>query len=162
MGSSAGAISLARPISLMRQSIKNSIGQNQSSGRPQVAGRSGNRPPPATDCHHSVPASRASMERMVGSGSEPTYLPLTNTSCAGLVLYVLGAANALEAVAITRATASADLVNMVVSPAGLAITPASGVRTLLERRQWRRESAGGLAKGHHARGTDPRSVAYGL
>src|SRR5262245_34510794 len=74
-------------------------------------------------CHHSNGAgSRASIERIVGSGSEPTYLPLTNTSFAGLVLYFLGAANALDAVAITRATASAVLVNMMVSPAGWSIT----------------------------------------
>src|ERR1700720_1803745 len=52
---------------------------------------------------------------MVGSGSEPTYLPLTNTSCAGLVLYFLGAANAPEAVPMTRAIASAALVNMIIS-----------------------------------------------
>src|SRR5215510_13355598 len=123
MGSSAGAISLARPISLMRQSIKNSIGQNQSSGHPQVADRSDNRPPPVTDCHHSMPASRASMERMVGSGSEPTYLPLTNTSFEGLLLYCLGPANALEATLITRAIAIAVLVNMVESPEGLSVTP---------------------------------------
>src|SRR5262245_53249401 len=73
--------------------------------------------------HHSIPASRASMERMVGSGSEPTYLPLTNTSFAGLLLYCLGPANALEATLITRAIASAVLVNMSESPAGWLVTP---------------------------------------
>src|SRR5262245_35494269 len=84
----------------------------------QVAGRSGTRPPPATNCHHSMPASRASMERIVGSGSEPTYLPLTYTSFAGLLLCCLGPANALEATLIMRAIPSAVLVNMVQSPAG--------------------------------------------
>src|SRR5262245_54529903 len=38
------------------------------------------------------------MERIVGSGSEPTYLPLTNTSLAGLELYFLVCARAPEAV----------------------------------------------------------------
>src|SRR5499426_1555036 len=129
MGSGAGAISLAWPIplawpiSLMRQVNQNSIGQNQSSGGRQVAGRPDNRPPPATDCHHSMPESRASMERMVGSGSEPTYLPLTNTSFAGLLLCCFGPANALEATLITRAIAIAVLVNMVKSPAGWSVTP---------------------------------------
>src|SRR5262245_21041244 len=103
----------------MRQVNRNSIGER---GR-QVAGRSDTRLPPAIDGHQSRPYSRESIERINGSGSEPTYLPLTNTSCAGLVLYVLGAANALEAVAITMATASAVLVNMMVSPAGWSITP---------------------------------------
>src|SRR5262249_21917624 len=98
-------------------------GQNQSSGRPQVAGRSDNRPPPATDCHHSMPASRASMERMVGSGSEPTYLPLTNTSFAGFLLCCLGPANALEGTLTTTAIAIAGLANMVESPAGWSVTP---------------------------------------
>src|SRR5262245_51981212 len=112
MGSGAGAISLAWPISLMRQVNQNSIGQNQSSGGRQVAGRPDNRPPPATDCHHSMPESRASMEGMVGSGIEPTYLAVTKTSFAGLLLCCLGPANALEATLITRAIAIAVLVNM--------------------------------------------------
>jgi hypothetical protein len=89
---------------------------------------------------------------MVGSGSEPTYLPLTNTSCAGLELYDLDAANALEAVAITRATARAVLVNMVVSPAGLSVTPVSGVRAHLELTRWCGESPGGPETGHHSSG----------
>src|SRR5262245_59358221 len=71
--------------------------------------------------HWPASGSRASVERMVRSGSEPTYLPLTNTSFAGLLLYFLGAANALDAVAIAIAIASAVLVNMVVSPAGWSI-----------------------------------------
>src|SRR5436853_17435 len=79
------------------------------------------------------------------SGSEPTYLPLTNTSCAGLVL--LDAANALEAVAITMAAARTVLVNMVVSPAGLSVTPASGVPAHLEPARWCGESPGGPGTG---------------
>src|SRR5262245_56148320 len=60
---------------------------------------------------------------MNASGSEPTYLPLTNTSFAGLLLCCLGPANALEATLITRAIAIAVLVNMVKSPAGWSVTP---------------------------------------
>src|SRR5215510_7503718 len=103
------------------------------------------------DGHHSRPYSRASIERINGSGSEPTYLPLTNTSCAGLSLYFLGPANALDAVAITRATASAVLVNMVVTPAGWSITP-HPVCAHLEPARWRRESPGGPMTGHGIRG----------
>src|SRR5215468_752639 len=80
--------------------------------------RRADRPPPAMGHHRPASGSRASVERMVGSGSEPIYLPLTNTSCAGLELYFLGAASALDAVATASARASAILVNMVVSPAG--------------------------------------------
>src|SRR5215510_1629302 len=100
--------------------------------------------------HYSAgPGSRASIERIVGSGSEPTYLPLTNTSFAGLLLYFLGAANALDEVAMAIANASAVLVNMVVSPAGWSITPPSGVWPHLEPARWCRESSGGPMTGHH-------------
>src|SRR5215470_4575345 len=102
--------------------------------------------------HRPASGSRASVERIVGSGSEPTYLPFTNTSCVELVLYVLDAANALEAVAIARAAASAVLANMVVSPAGLSVTPASGVRAHLEPARWCGESPGGPATGDHSSG----------
>src|SRR5215470_14279551 len=79
---------------------------------------------------------------MVASGSEPTYLPLTNTSCAGFLLYCLVAANALEAVARAMAIASAVL-NMVVSPAVWIGHTSPGVRMHLERTGGRGESAGG-------------------
>src|SRR5262245_22118369 len=82
--------------------------------RAQGGGRSADRSPTYDEWPYSVgPWSRASWPRMNASGSEPTYLPLTNTSLAELVLCFLGSANALDAVAITRATASAVLVNMV-------------------------------------------------
>src|SRR5262249_39035832 len=118
----------------MCQVDQDSIGQNQSSGGRQVAGRPDSPPSPATDCHHSMPASRASMERMVGSGSEPTYLPLTNMSFAGLLLCCLGPANALEATLIMRAIASAVLVNMVEAPAGF-------VGTVWAPATWRRSTS---------------------
>src|ERR1044072_5725187 len=86
----------------------------------------------------------ARVERSVGSGSEPMYLPLTNTSCEGLVLCVLGAANALEAVAITMEIASAVLVNMVMSPVVCSITPPR-VDAHLEPAGRCRESPGGPA-----------------
>src|SRR5215471_2372167 len=73
--------------------------------------------------HRPASGSRASVERIVGSGSEPTYLPLTKTSFAGLVLYFFGAASALDAVAMAMAIASAVLVNMGISPAGWLVTP---------------------------------------
>src|SRR5215470_11536736 len=95
--------------------------------------------------HWPASGSRASVERIVGSGSEPTYLPLTNTSFAGLLLYFLGAANALDAVAMAIASASAVLTNMGVSPAGWSITPHL-VCAHLEPARWCRESPGGPAK----------------
>src|SRR5262245_64316173 len=99
--------------------------------------------------HYSAgPGSRASIERIVGSGSEPTYLPLTNTSFAGLLLYFLGAANALDAVAMAMAMASAVLVNIVVSPAGWLVTP-HRVCAHLEPARWCRESPGGPTMEHH-------------
>src|SRR4051794_2455484 len=81
---------------------------------------------------------------MVGSGSEPTYLPLTNTSCAELVLYFLGAANAPEAVPMTRAIASADLVNMIIS-CGVVGYTSFGVRGHLALMSERGKSAPGPA-----------------
>src|SRR5262245_28114846 len=92
-------------------------------------GRPGHRPPLARSRRdQSLPLSRASMERIVGSGSEPTYLPLTNTSFDGLVLYFLVCARAPEAV--PRITARAiTVLNMVWSPLVVA-APASGVRPL--------------------------------
>src|SRR5262245_2557900 len=55
------------------------------------------------------------MKRIVGSGSEPRYLPVvSNTSCWGLVLYLF-CASAPEAVPAIRTRAMAVLVNMVVS-----------------------------------------------
>src|SRR5262245_7359735 len=57
------------------------------------------------------------MERMVGSGSEPTYQPrVSYTSCAGFVLYFFGAANSAEAVPRITTRSIAVFVNMVVSP----------------------------------------------
>src|SRR5262245_14724817 len=116
--------------------------------RRQGGGRSADRPPPAMGRHYSAgPGSRASIERIVGSGSEPTYLPLTNTSFAGLLLYFLGAANALDAVAMAMAMASAVLVNIVVSPAGWSITP-HPVCAHLEPARSCRESPGGPMTEH--------------
>src|SRR5215470_2545063 len=126
------------------------IGQSQTSGGRQVAGRPENRPPPVPDCHYSKAESRASMERMVGSGSEPTYLPLTNTSYAGLLLCCLGPANALEATLIMRAIASPVLVNMVEAPVGLSVTPHS-VCVHLGHARRPRESPGGLVTVHRER-----------
>src|SRR5215510_5355050 len=61
-----------------------------------------------------LPTSRRSIERMVGSGSEPRYLPVVSyTSCAGFVLYFFGAATAPAAVPRTTASASAVLMNMI-------------------------------------------------
>src|SRR5262245_11501378 len=123
--------------------------RSSSALRGQGGGRSADRPPPAMGRHYSAgPGSRASIERIVGSGSEPTYLPLTNTSFAGLLLYFLGAANALDAVAMAMAMASAVLVNIVVSPAGWLVTP-HRVCALLEPARWCRESPGGPTMGHH-------------
>jgi hypothetical protein len=90
--------------------------------------------------YQSLPGSRASMERMVGSGSEPTYQPRTSyTSWAGLVLYVfLGAASAVEAAPTIRTRAIAVFVNMVgVSSLGVLLTPrrcAPASRSLADRR----------------------------
>src|SRR5262245_16966107 len=79
----------------------------------QGGGRSADRPPRAmVRCHRPASGLRASVERIVGSGSEPTYLPLTNTSCVELV--PLGAASALDAEAMAMAIARAVLMNMVV------------------------------------------------
>src|SRR5262245_45748159 len=83
---------------------------------------------------------------MNGSGSEPTYLPFTNTSCAGLVLYVLGAANALDAMAMVMVIASAVLVNMVYLLRLVGYT--SSVCAHLEPARWCRESPGGPTTGH--------------
>src|SRR5262245_21679457 len=106
--------------------------------------------------HHSVgPWSRASWPRMNASGSEPTYLPLTNTSFEGLLLYCLGPANALEATLITRAIASAVLVNMVESPEGLSVTP-HRVCVHLGHARRPRESPGGPVPGHHDRHIERR------
>src|SRR6266545_7308792 len=60
------------------------------------------------------------MKRTVGSGSEPTYLPVMSyTSCRGLVLFC---ASAPEAVPAIRTRAMAVLVNMVISCRGVAHT----------------------------------------
>src|SRR4051812_22844362 len=101
--------------------------------------------------HRPASGSRASVERIVGSGSEPMYLPLTNTSCDGLVLCVLGAANALEAVAMAMVIASAVLVNMVMSPVVCSITP-HRVYGHLEPAGQCRESPGGPAIGRRSCG----------
>src|SRR5882672_12345174 len=111
--------------------------------------------------HRPASGSRASVERIVGSGSEPTYLPLTNTSFAGLVLYFLGAASALDAVAMAMAIASAVLVSMGVSPAGWSITP-HPVCGHLEPARRCRESPGGPATGHHNSGVKRRLESNGL
>src|SRR5215510_15962173 len=66
--------------------------------------------------HRPASGSRASVERIVGSGSEPRYLPLTNTSFEGLVLYFFGAASRVEAVPTITTRAIAVFVNMVGSP----------------------------------------------
>src|SRR5215813_14515819 len=110
----------------MRQANQPLLPEPASGNRKHIAEQlrcAGWRPnwPAATCTHRPASGSRASVERMVGSGSEPTYLPLTNTSFAGLLLYFLGAANALDEVAMAIANASAVLVNMVVSPAGWSI-----------------------------------------
>src|SRR5882724_3020666 len=100
---------------------------------------------------HQWPASRDSIERMVGSGSEPRYLPLVSyTSCAELVLYFLGAANAPEAVPMTRAIASADLVNMIIS-CGVVGYTSFGVRGHLALMSERGKSAPGPAASRFAK-----------
>src|SRR5262245_8358038 len=72
---------------------------------------------PAMSRHHRpASGSRASVERIVGSGSEPRYLPLTNTSFEGLALYLFGAASRVEAVPTITTRAIAVFVNMVGSP----------------------------------------------
>src|SRR5437867_5573485 len=84
------------------------------------------------------------MWRIVGSGSEPTYLPvMSNTSCAGFVLYLF-CASAPEAVPRIRTRAMAVLVNMVVS-CGRACSHLAGVRLHLVRSRASRESAGCIA-----------------
>src|SRR3954471_16686091 len=106
------------------QGISSSSGtENLSQNELRCAG--GGRPaaPATVRNHRPASGSRASVERIVGSGSEPTYLPLTNTSWAGLLLYVFGAASALDAMATARPIASVVLVNMGVSPAGWLVTP---------------------------------------
>src|SRR3954453_9559924 len=62
------------------------------------------------------------MKRIVGSGSEPRYLPVvSNTSCRGLLLYLF-CASTPEAVPAIRTRAMAVFINMVVSCRG-SLTP---------------------------------------
>src|SRR5262249_44888596 len=100
--------------------------------------------------------SRASIERTCGSGSEPTYLPLTKTSCAGLVLYFFVVASALDAVAMARAIASVVLANIDGSPSGWWVPP-HPVCVHLARARRSRESSGGPAAEDHSR-ADQESV----
>src|SRR5215510_15125797 len=83
-------------------------------------GRPRDRPPPGDAWAHSLPRSRWSMKRTVGSGSEPRYLPVMSyTSCRGLVLFC---ARTPEAVPAIRTRAMAVFINMVVSYRGVAHT----------------------------------------
>src|SRR5262245_50192125 len=83
------------------------------------------------------------MKRIVGSGSEPRYLPVvSNTSCLGLVLYLF-CASAPVVVPAIRTRAMAVLINMVVSCGGRSHL--AGVRAHLVRFNASRESAGRIA-----------------
>src|SRR5215813_4262146 len=83
------------------------------------------------------------MKRIVGSGSEPRYLPVvSNTSCWGLVLYLF-CASAPVVVPAIRTRAMAVLINMVVSYRGRSHL--AGVRAYLVRFNALSESAGRIA-----------------
>src|SRR5262245_19731104 len=83
------------------------------------------------------------MKRTVGSGSEPTYLPrMSNTSCAGLVLYDFGAARTLAAVLTSTTRAIAVFVNMV--GLRLVLRTLADVRAYLGRQRTRGKSPGCL------------------
>src|SRR5262249_27880521 len=92
---------------------------------------------------------------MVGSGSEPTYLPLTNTSYWELRKFFVAAMEA-ETVPSTMAVAIASLVNIAVSP--LSVEPSRLTRPWVRQAA---EKVTGRACAHSLQDWSPGAISMG-